>query len=323
MILSFKNGGTLAMPGKGNPKIEFRYYKMPEDVPFLALFGDKWIQNYGRDIDFLHFHNYLEIGYCYDGTGTLVIGSEEFRYEGGYFSVIPQNCPHTTNSDPDTVSSWEFLFLDIDTLLKHACQTSGTKRIAQTVSRINSRAYLRPEKERPKIGQMIRAIFNIMRRKEEFYLEEAQAEASILLMNLARENKVGRFSEKMPLKEAVPIAQALDHISMHYMEPLKISELAESCHISESHFRKIFSSYMNMGPMEYINLVRVQTACDLLKRTDDFVTDVANKCGYPTFSTFSRNFKKIMGVSPNEWRKRPDNYEQQLLKSQIHSEKGW
>ena len=88
------------MPHKGNPKIEFRYYKMPQDVPFLALFGDKWIQNYGRDIDFLHFHNYLEIGYCYDGTGTLSIGREEYRYESGYFSVIPQNCLHTTNSDP-------------------------------------------------------------------------------------------------------------------------------------------------------------------------------------------------------------------------------
>ena len=75
--------------------------------------------------------------------------------------------------------------------------------------------------------------------------------------------------------------------------------------------------------MEYINMVRVRTACDLLKRTDDFVTDVANKCGFATFSTFSRNFKKIMGVSPNEWRKRPDNYEQQLLKSSIHLEKGW
>lgn len=311
------------MPHKGNPKIEFRYYKMPQDVPFLVLFGDKWIQNYGRDIDFLHFHNYLEIGYCYDGTGTLSIGREEYRYESGYFSVIPQNCLHTTNSDPNTISSWEFLFIDIDTLLKQICHTGGTKRITQIASRINSKAYLKPEAERPKLGQTIRNIFNIMRYKEEFYLEEASAEASILLMNLARENKVGRFSEKMPLKEAVPIAQALDYISIHYMEPLKISELAENCHISESHFRKIFTAYMSMGPMEYINMVRVRTACDLLKRTDDFVTDVANKCGFATFSTFSRNFKKIMGVSPNEWRKRPDNYEQQLLKSSIHLEKGW
>lgn len=309
------------MSGKANPKIEFRYYKMPEDVPFIALFGEKWTQNYGRDIDYLHFHNYLEIGYCYDGTGTLVLGKEEYRYEKSCFSVVPQNCLHTTNSDPDTVSSWEFLFVDVDTLLGRFCQGS-TRRTHQIISRINSRAFLKPEKEYPKIGQTIRNILDIMRRKEEFYLDEAKAEIAVLLMNIARGSGSGRMLNEIP-KEIVPIAQSLDYISTHYMEPLRIEDLAASCHISESHFRKIFSAYMNMGPMEYINMVRVQTACDYLKRTDDFVTDIANKCGFATFSTFSRNFKKIMGVSPNEWRKRPDNYEQQILKSNIHSEAGW
>ena len=47
------------MPNKGTTKIEFRYYKMPDDVPFLALFGENWKQQYGKGIDYLHFHNYL------------------------------------------------------------------------------------------------------------------------------------------------------------------------------------------------------------------------------------------------------------------------
>ncbi len=126
-----------------------------------------------------------------------------------------------------------------------------------------------------------------------------------------------------PHIEVIPISQSLDYISLHYMEPLKIEDIAANCHMSESHFRKIFSRYMSISPMDYVNLIRVQAACDYLKRTDDYIMDIANKCGFPTFSTFSRNFKKVTGVSPNEWRKRPDNYEQQLLKSQIHSEEGW
>lgn len=310
------------MPNKGNNKIEFRYYKMPDDVPFLALFGERWNQQYGRGIDYLHFHNYLEIGYCYEGTGTLVIGKEKYRYYKGCFSVIPQNCVHTTDSDPDTISSWEYLFIDIDTLLSQICQ-SGIRRINQISSRINCRAFLTQEQKSPKIGQTIRGILNLMRRKEDFYLEEAKAELVVLLMNIARENSMNRLSEILPAKETIPIAQSLDYISMHYMDPLRIEDLASNCHLSESHFRKIFSSYMGMGPMEYLNMVRVRAACDLLKRTDDFVSDIANKCGFTTFSTFIRNFKKIMGVSPNEWRKRPDNYEQQLLKAQIHMENGW
>lgn len=40
-------------------------------------------------------------------------------------------------------------------------------------------------------------------------------------------------------------------------------------------------------------------------------------------STFNRNFKQMMGVTPVEWRKRPENYEQRLLNYEIHTEKGW
>ena len=48
--------------GKGKKsKIEFRYYKLPMGVPVLALLGDEWIQTYGDGIDYLHFHNCMEI----------------------------------------------------------------------------------------------------------------------------------------------------------------------------------------------------------------------------------------------------------------------
>ena len=107
------------------------------------------------------------------------------------------------------------------------------------------------------------------------------------------------------------------------MEPLKVEDLAKWCHISETHFRRVFSTYMHMGPLEYINLVRVQTACNYLKNTDESMTDIAGKCGFMTLSTFNRNFKQVTGVSPSEWRRRPENYEQQLLKYWIHSEEGW
>ena len=121
----------------------------------------------------------------------------------------------------------------------------------------------------------------------------------------------------------IPVSRALDYITLHYMEPLKIEDLAAWSHISETHFRRIFSKYMNMSPLEYINLVRIRAACDYLKTTDDSVAAIAQKCGFSTPSTFNRNFKQVMGATPHEWRKRPQNYEQQLLKFAIHSEEGW
>lgn len=55
------------MAAKKKKKIEFRYYRMPTGNSFLALLGEKWVRSYGQGIDYLHFHNCMEIGYCYDG----------------------------------------------------------------------------------------------------------------------------------------------------------------------------------------------------------------------------------------------------------------
>ena len=73
------------------PKMEFRYYQMPAGSPILALLGQKWVQNYGNDVDYLHFHNYLEIGFCYEGDGVMAFGEAKMRFSGREFTVIPPN----------------------------------------------------------------------------------------------------------------------------------------------------------------------------------------------------------------------------------------
>ena len=166
---------------------------------------------------------------------------------------------------------------------------------------------------------------DIMRDGEEFYLEEAKGILASLLVEIARINRDSgeeRYSEGRG-KIMDMISRFQDYISDHYMEDLRIDELAEYCHISETHLRRIFTTYMKMSPLEYINTIRIQAACDYLKKTDQPIADVAHKCGFTTNSTFNRNFRQVTGMTPLEWRKRPENYEQQLLKFDIHSEEGW
>ena len=84
--------------GKKKKQIQFRYYEIPQNQPLMALLGESWIRPYGEGVDCLHFHNYMEIGYCYDGLGDLVLDEQVIKYKPDMFSVIPKNYPHTTNS---------------------------------------------------------------------------------------------------------------------------------------------------------------------------------------------------------------------------------
>ena len=108
-----------------------------------------------------------------------------------------------------------------------------------------------------------------------------------------------------------------------YKEILRIEELAEVCHISETHLRRIFQESMRMTPVEYINWVRIRAACKELRKTNISVNEIAMRSGFTTISTFNRNFRRILGVSPQQWRSAPEHYERKLLNFDIKTQEGW
>ena len=141
----------------------------------------------GENIDYLHFHNYLEIGFCYEGQGRMLLGEEEVRFSGREFSVIPPNYPHTTDSDLGTISRWEYLFIDVEGFLRSFLDTPV--KADKVIQRIYSKALFLEENQSPSISAKILKIMNIMRDGEEFYLEEAKGILASLLVEIARLNR--------------------------------------------------------------------------------------------------------------------------------------
>jgi len=108
-------GGRLPMAGK-KKEIEYRYYEIPQNEPCMALLGEAWVRPYGMDS--LHFHNYMEIGFCYDGIGDMVLDEQTVPYKPDMITIIPKNFPHNTASDSFSLSSWEYLFIDVEAFLR-------------------------------------------------------------------------------------------------------------------------------------------------------------------------------------------------------------
>ena len=143
------------------------------------------------------------------------------------------------------------------------------------------------------------------------------------LLQVARWNREEAEKAEFEAGNTSLITPAIDYISECCDRPIKVEELAAMCHISETHLRRVFRDCMQMSPVEYINWVRIRTACGELKRTNDTVGDIAVRCGFSTLSTFNRNFHRIMGISPQQWRKAPEHFERTLLNYNIKAEKGW
>lgn len=78
---------------KRTDKIFFRYYEIPRDSYVLALFGEEWNRKYGSEGESLHFHNHLEVGYCYKGEGVIKLENGDYPYFPQTFTMIPEKLP--------------------------------------------------------------------------------------------------------------------------------------------------------------------------------------------------------------------------------------
>ncbi|QHT62404.1 AraC family transcriptional regulator [Paenibacillus lycopersici] len=79
-------------------------------------------------------------------------------------------------------------------------------------------------------------------------------------------------------------------------------ELAAKVGVSESHFYRLFHDLHGQSPANYIDRLRMNRACGLLRLPEASVTGVAMDLGYKTSQHFATVFKKYIGVSPTQWR---------------------
>lgn len=81
-----------------------------------------------------------------------------------------------------------------------------------------------------------------------------------------------------------------------------LEELARKANLSASHLRHLFKSETGFTPARFVKQVRLEQAAHLLGTTFLSVKEVMNRVGITNESYFSREFKKVYGVAPGEFR---------------------
>ena len=303
-------------------KIEFRYYDIPREEYVLPKLGKGWEQEYGLGYGrMLHFHNYMEIGYCYHGDGEMIIENRSYHYGDHMFTIIPANIPHTTISKPGNICKWEFLFINIDEFIRDIAQ-SGEISSEDMIRIINKRGTLKTRENHPLMAKLIQSIIQEYREKPLYYKESVKGYLYALVVEMLRLDEE-REQAKRANRVNNYIKNAIKYVNDHYNEEIKISDMAGNSGLSESHFRRIFEETMNMKPVEYVNLVRIDKACGLIQKEDISMEDVCFRVGYQTPSTFNRNFKRLTGMTPYQWKHQEQKHDGILSNFRISAQPGW
>ena len=97
--------------------------------------------------------------------------------------------------------------------------------------------------------------------------------------------------------------RCVELIRARLSEDISLDDLAAEARLSTFHFSRMFKQSFGVSPRAYVIKMRMETACDLLERTDLSVMDIAQEVGYSSSQVLARVFLKHRRMSPTEYRR--------------------
>lgn len=98
------------------------------------------------------------------------------------------------------------------------------------------------------------------------------------------------------------VKNAIQYLEEHYAEKITLSDLADKVYVSQWHLSKLLNKHMNQSFSEILNTIRMKKAKELLEIPSLRIGDIAEEVGFMDVAHFSKVFKKMEGISANEYR---------------------
>jgi two-component system, response regulator YesN len=101
-----------------------------------------------------------------------------------------------------------------------------------------------------------------------------------------------------------PIKHALNYIQHNYQDDITLHQVARIVYLSDSYFSRLFKAEMQVSFIEYLTKYRIEQAKKLLKMASFPIEVVANHVGFTNASYFTTTFKRLVGITPTDYRGR-------------------
>ncbi|HEV8388845.1 MAG TPA: AraC family transcriptional regulator, partial [Dongiaceae bacterium] len=265
----------------------------------------RWnVHGYPFDLAKWHYHPEYELHLIQQSSGKMFIGDYVGNFSPGTLVLTGPNLPHNWVSDiapGEYVRNRDMLVQFKDSFVREAMQ-------------------MWPE------FKEIEPLLNDARYGIEFHGDAAIVGANVLLqigqatamrrllllfellyeLAVSPERRVlssRDYGDAPDSAAADTIKQVLGFLMKNIAKDVHLSDAARCFGMSEPAFSRFFKRNTGHGFVHYLNRMRVNRACDLLTETDKPVTDVCFETGFNNVSNFNRQFLKLCGLPPSEYRR--------------------
>lgn len=252
-----------------------------------------------------HTHEYFQIYYIVRGSLVHFVEKNSSQLTHGDMFIIPPQRTHYIEPTEDTVFySFSFMpdFLgDNSTSNRLASSFLRSLQSKETYS-VRPKISIKPE-EIFYVESMMEHILKEFHERPLGYDETVRAYALLLVTMLARnyfEMNVHALPDHFETNKQF-VMHCVEYIESNFTDGISLGEIVKRSTMSKSSFCKMFQDLTGHTFNRYLNICRIKKAAEYIRQGYK-ITAVYGICGYNDFSTFYRNFKNIMGVSPREYK---------------------
>lgn len=262
-------------------------YDKPLYISSYKSYKNQFTMNYR------HYHPAYEIFYVSTGGTTFIIDDMSYPLYQGDFLILPPGKIHRSIYSTYDVTSRVELYV-LPEILPGVCLN-----ILNQYSIDFHRTF--PLKHQSKMVNLLNLVEEEINGNSPYNMDLCIAYLTEIVIHISRHSKK-IISQKSG--DEAEIQQILNYIEENYAKDLNISTLSAHFNISPSSLFKKFNQKTNIKLTDYINYTRTTKAMQFLSETDLSITEIAYKCGFNDSNYFSTVFKKYIGVSPNQFRKK-------------------
>lgn len=256
-----------------------------------------------------HWHPEVEIIYVLSGEIDLLLDGAEYSLSDHGLCFVNSGALHQISSQkPDTVYySYVFALNSLDFFREDSCQLLYLDPL-----RSSRRFPSFPDRNLPCYGRLTGLVETLIQTGEDRPACYQLITKSVLYEIIALLYQDGLFidlrtKETSASSKSEDIRNLLLFMQHHYKERIYLKDAALYLHVSPKYFCTYFKSIFGKSFTEYLNHLRVEQACLLLKTSDLSVMDIGFEVGYDNFSYFIKSFKQIMGLTPGAYRREAPN----------------
>ncbi|AEV99881.1 AraC family transcriptional regulator [Niastella koreensis] len=282
--------------GIGRQRIEIPKMVLKQKVQTNALLNQLYVCSLGYYPNARGHYTYRKKGlpenflfYCVDGAGWYQIGDKKSEVGPNQFFILPQNVEHAYGSAED--NPWSIYWIHF------GGESLSQMNALQAVQKHFKPFYIKSSSE----------IINMFSRMYKA-LELGYSTDNLIFANLSLPHFLSLFiynskhTTVSPNDKLDVVDAAILYMQEHINENISLQDLSSHYNYSASRFSSLFKQKTGYAPIDYFIQMKMQKASQQLDFSSSSVKDIALSMGFDDPYYFSKRFRKIIGLSPKQYR---------------------